>query len=175
MLLVVLPLVLVYEWLFSCLLFYPKKLSWLYLVPSQLQAFPGVNELVRRCRLAGLLAAVASSADRIKVVANLQKIGLPAESWDAVVTGELVEHKKPAPDIFLIAALRLGVSPAECAIVEDAVNGIQAAKAAGMRCIAVAQTFPAEQLQEADIVRNRIADVQLSDLAPGFIGGDAHE
>src|SRR6185436_19314737 len=148
---------------------------YLDLVPSQLQAFPGVNELVRRCRGAGLLVAVASSADRIKVVANLQNIGLPVESWDAVVTGELVEHKKPAADIFLIAAQRLGVKPAKCTVVEDAVNGIQAAKASGMRCIAVAQTFPAERLQEADIVRNHIADVQMSDLAPGLIDGDAHD
>jgi beta-phosphoglucomutase len=49
-------------------------------------------------------------------------------------------------------------------VVEDAVNGIQAAKAAGMRCIAVAQTFPAERLSEADLVRETIAQVRLSDL-----------
>ena len=139
---------------------------YLDLVPSQLQAFPGVKELVRRCRQAGLLVAVASSADRIKVAANLQKIGLPLESWDAVVTGEQVQHKKPAPDIFLSAARSLEVMPVECVVVEDAVNGIQAAKAAGMRCIAVAQTFPAERLQAADIVRDKISEVGLSDLVP---------
>jgi len=112
--------------------------------------------------------AVASSADRIKVVANLQKIGLPVESWDAVVTGELVEHKKPAPDIFLLAAQTLGVTPRECVVVEDAANGIQAAKAAGMRCIGVAHTLPAEHLQSADVVREKISDVRMSDLAPGL-------
>ena len=138
------------------------------LIPTQLEAFPGVHELVRTCRQAGLRVAVASSADRIKVAANLQKIGLPLESWDAVVTGELVEHKKPAPDIFLIAAERLNMAAADCVVVEDAVNGIESAKAAGMRCVAVAQTFPAERLQEADVVRNRISDVQLSDLVPGL-------
>jgi HAD superfamily hydrolase (TIGR01509 family) len=110
--------------------------------------------------------AVASSADRIKVVANLQKIGLPLESWDAVVTGENVQQKKPAPDIFLFAAQSLGVPPAECVIVEDAVNGIQAARAAGMRCVAVAHTFPAALLHEADILRDKIGDVRISDLAP---------
>jgi len=52
--------------------------------------------------------------------------------------------------------------------VEDAVNGIEAAKAAGMRCVAVAQTFPAERLQAADIVRDRISDVRLSDLSPNM-------
>ena len=68
---------------------------YLSLVPSRLEAFPGVHPLLLACRQAGLRVAVASSADRIKVVANLQKIKLPAESWDAVVTAEHVEHKKP--------------------------------------------------------------------------------
>lgn len=139
---------------------------YLDLVPSQLEAFPGVHELVNACRTAGLRVAVASSADRIKVVANLKKIELPPESWDAVVTGENVQHKKPVPDIFLLAAQRLGVAPEQCVVVEDAANGIQAAKAARMRCVAVAQTLPAHQLHEADVVREKIADVALSDLVP---------
>jgi HAD superfamily hydrolase (TIGR01509 family) len=139
---------------------------YLDLVPSQLEAFPGVHDLVHRCRTAGLRLAVASSADKIKVVANLKKIELPPVSWDAVVTGERVENKKPAPEIFLVAARDLGVPPTQCVVVEDAVNGIEAAKAAGMRCVAVAQTFPAERLQAADVVRVRISDVWLSDLAP---------
>ncbi len=142
---------------------------YLDLVPSQLSAFPGVTNLVTRCRKAGLRVAVASSADEIKVVANLKKIGLPVESWDAVVTGEQVKYKKPAPDIFLSAAQQLGVPPTQCVVVEDAVNGIQAAKAAGMRCVAVAQTFPGSRLQAAGIVRDKISDVQLQDLAPGLI------
>lgn len=136
------------------------------LVPSQLEAFPGAHDLVSACRKSGLRVAVASSADTIKIVANLEKIGLPLEFWDTVVVGEQVKHKKPAPDIFLSAAQNLNVKPSACVVVEDAVNGIQAAKAAGMRCIAVAQTFPAERLKEADIVRDKISKVQLSDLAP---------
>ncbi|MGZ9226610.1 MAG: HAD-IA family hydrolase, partial [Anaerolineales bacterium] len=70
----------------------------------------------------------------------------------------------------LAAALKLDVNPSTCVVVEDAVNGVQAAKAAGMRCIAIASTFPAEQLQDADIVRNKISQVSLSDLAPHLIG-----
>jgi len=139
---------------------------YLDLVASQLEAFPGAYDLVLACRQAGLLVAVASSADEIKVAANLHKIGLPLEFWDCVVTGEQVKRKKPAPDIFLLAARMLNVEPAACVVVEDAVNGIQAANAAGMRCVAVAHTFPAERLQEADVVRDNISQVQLSDLAP---------
>lgn len=137
---------------------------YLALVPTRLNAFPGARELVRRCRAAGLRSAVASSADEIKIRANLAKIGLPFEDWDAVVTGQDVVLKKPAPDIFLAAAAKLGVPPRNCVVVEDAVNGVRAAKAAGMRCVAVAQTFPPERLAEADLVRPGIRDVSLLDL-----------
>jgi len=139
---------------------------YLDLVPSQLEAFPGAIDLVLACRKAGLLISVASSADKIKVLANLQKINLPPEFWDTVIVADQVKHQKPAPDIFLAAAQNLNVNPDECVVVEDAVNGIRAAKAAGMRCIAVASTFPAERLQEADLVRHEISEVHLSDLAP---------
>lgn len=139
---------------------------YLDLVPSQLAAFPGAIDLVLACRKAGLLISVASSADKIKVLANLQKINLPPEFWDTVIVADQVKRQKPAPDIFLTAAQNLDVKPEECVVVEDAVNGIRAAKAAGMRCVAVATTFPAERLQEADIVRNEISQVRLSDLAP---------
>ena len=139
---------------------------YLNLVASQLEAFPGAYDLVLACRQAGLVIAVASSADRIKVFANLRKINLPPEFWDTVVVAEQVKHQKPAPDIFLAAAQNLNVKPAGCVVVEDAVNGIQAAKAAGMRCVAVATTFPVERLQEADLVRNMISQVRLSDVAP---------
>jgi len=81
------------------------------------------------------------------------------------VTGEDVSVKKPAPDIFLKAAEKLAAAAGECVVIEDAVNGIQAALAAGMRCVAVAQSFPANSLKAADVVRARIADVTMSDLA----------
>lgn len=139
---------------------------YLELIPSQLDAFPGALELVYACRDAGYLVAVASSADEVKVRANLEKFGLPIAFWDAVVTGETVRTKKPAPDIFLVAADRLAMQPSACVVVEDAVHGVQAAKAAGMRCVAVAQTFPADRLTDADVVRDRIAAVTLADLSP---------
>lgn len=137
---------------------------YLDLVPRQLRAFPGAEELVRACKTARLKVAVASSADLIKIEANLQKIGLPPAGWDAIVSAEDVTHKKPAPDIFLAAARKLALAPSQCVVIEDAVNGIQAAKAAGMRCVAVAQTFPADKLQAADLVRPDLQHVRLDDL-----------
>lgn len=137
---------------------------YLAMVPERLHAFPGAVALVERCQGAGYQVAVASSADRIKIEANLEKIGLPPARWDAVVSAEDVEHKKPAPDIFLAAARKLGVAAGDCVVVEDAPNGIRAAKAARMRCVAVAQSFSSEQLGEADLVRPGIGSVTLADL-----------
>lgn len=138
---------------------------YLALVPTKLRAFPGAQKLVHACRNAGWKTAVASSADRIKIEANLVQIILPPAGWDALVCAEDVTHKKPAPDIFLAAARKLQVAPAECVVVEDAVNGIQAAKAARMRCVAVAQTFEASRLTAADLIRPSLAEVSLDDLA----------
>jgi HAD superfamily hydrolase (TIGR01509 family) len=137
---------------------------YLEMVPTRLRAFPGAVELVRELKARGVRIAVASSADLIKIEANLNKIGLPPTEWDAIVCAEDVTHKKPAPDIFLAAARKLGLAPAECVVLEDAVNGIEAAKTAGMRCVAVASSFPADQLHEADLVRETIAEVRLPDL-----------
>jgi len=137
---------------------------YLELVERGIDAFPGAVELVAACRKAGLLLAVASSADRVKIEANLRKILLAWNTWDTVVTGEDVRNTKPAPDIFLAAASCLGAVPNDCCVVEDAPNGIAAAKAAGMRCVAVAQTFPAGQLTAADLVRPGLVDVSVADL-----------
>ncbi len=137
---------------------------YLAMLPHRLNAFPGAVDFVIACRNAGYKTAIASSADLIKVAANLNAIGLPPAGWGAIVTAEDVVHRKPAPDLFLAAAARLGCPPSACTVIEDAVNGVAAAKAAGMRCIAVAQTFPADRLPQADLVRERIADLTLADV-----------
>ncbi len=138
---------------------------YLELLPGRLKVFPGAVALVKACRAGGFKTAIASSADLIKVAANLNAIGLPPSEWGAVVTAEDVTLRKPAPDIFLAAARRLNCAPAECTVVEDAVSGVAAAKAAGMRCVAVAQTFPADRLSQADLIRTHIADITLADLS----------
>jgi len=137
---------------------------YLKLVPGALKVFPGARELVMACRAAGFLCAVASSAHRIKVDANLRALDLPQGTLQAVVTAEDSERRKPDPAIFLKAAERLGVSPSECTVVEDAVNGVAAAKAAGMRCVAVASSFSPKELSQADLLCSSIARVTLADL-----------
>jgi HAD superfamily hydrolase (TIGR01509 family) len=122
---------------------------YLDLIKGHLKALPGVREFVATCRAHGLSLAVASSADAIKVKGNLGEIGLPPSTFDVLVNGSEVAKKKPAPDIFLEACRRLGLEPSACLIVEDALSGVAAAKAAGCRCLAVTTSFPADKLAAA--------------------------
>ncbi|MFA4945574.1 MAG: HAD-IA family hydrolase [Lentisphaeria bacterium] len=136
------------------------------LLPAMGHPFPGVAGLLARLRRAGVALAVASSADRRKVVANLALLGVPAEWFAATVTGDDITRKKPAPDLYLEAARRVGVAPGGCCVVEDALNGVEAARAAGMRCVAVATSFPPERLAAAGaaVVRSSPAALTLADL-----------
>lgn len=129
------------------------------IIRGRLKELPGAARFVRRCREAGLPVALATSADRIKMEYSLAEIGLPPELFDAAVNGLEVEHKKPAPDIYLEAAARLGADPARCLVVEDAVNGAQAGKAAGARVLGLTSSFSGEELRRAG------ADYIAADLA----------
>jgi HAD superfamily hydrolase (TIGR01509 family) len=140
---------------------------YLKLLPEMGKAFSGAKGLVELLHKQGITCAVASSADRVKVEANLTMVlGVPLSLFGTITTGEDVVRRKPHPDIFLETARRLGRRSDECCVVEDAINGIQAAKAAGMRCVAVATSFPAESLTAAgaDLVRTAIAEITLTDL-----------
>jgi HAD superfamily hydrolase (TIGR01509 family) len=134
-------------------------------IRGRLEALPGARDFVAECRRRGLAIAVASGADRTKVVANLREIGMPEATFDTVVDGTQVVRKKPAPDIFLEAARRLGVPPAECLVVEDAVSGVAAAKAAGMRCLAVTTSFSARELAGFDWIAADLAHAPAEALA----------
>ncbi len=132
---------------------------YLEIIKGRLEPLPGVREFIARCRRLGKRMAVASSADRRKVSGNLAQIGIAAQSFDAVVTGEDVANKKPAPDIFLLAAERIRIDPKECLVIEDAPSGVQAAKAAGSKCLGILSSFSAEQLTGADFYAADLAHV----------------
>ncbi|KAK0601024.1 hypothetical protein LWI29_020682 [Acer saccharum] len=145
-----------------------------YAKPNSRIGFPGALELINQCKSKGLKVAVASSADRIKVDANLAAAGLPLSMFDAIVSADAFENLKPAPDIFLTASKILDVPPSECIVIEDALAGVQAAKAAQMRCIAVKTTLSEETLKDANpsLVRNDIGNVSLDDILSGGSGGN---
>lgn len=118
------------------------------IVDGKLRIMPGAPDTLKNLHDNGIAMAIASSADRIKVEANLRVAGIALELLKAIVTGEDVERKKPAPDIFLTAAEQMGALPEACCVVEDAVSGIQAAKSAGMKCIAITSSFSREELAQ---------------------------
>ncbi|HYE04167.1 MAG TPA: HAD-IA family hydrolase [Planctomycetota bacterium] len=120
---------------------------YLELIKGRLRPLPGVMDFTAACRARGLKLAVGSSADRIKVVGNLAEIGLPTERFDAIATGSDVARKKPFPDLFLRAAELIGVPAADCLVIEDAVSGVRAGKAAGAKVLGLTTSFPADALR----------------------------
>jgi HAD superfamily hydrolase (TIGR01509 family) len=131
------------------------------IVKGKIKPLPGAVEFVRHCRELGLKTALGTSTDYIKMMISLKEIGfVPNDQFfDALVNGLDVERKKPFPDIFLEAARRINVDPRLCWVVEDSVGGIKAAKAAGMRCLALLTTFKEED------VKNAGADIITQDLS----------
>ena len=127
------------------------------LVKGKLKPLPGVFEFIKKCRVKGLKIAVASSADRIKVLTNLVEIKLLPKTFDVIINGLEVKNKKPDPEIFLKAAEKMNLSPFFCLVVEDAVSGVAAAKAAGAKCLALTTTFPEEKLKGADWFAKNLA------------------
>ncbi|KAI3448473.1 hypothetical protein Pfo_005138 [Paulownia fortunei] len=143
-----------------------------YAKPSSGIGFPGAYELIVQCKNKGLKVAVASSADHIKVDANLAAAGLQLSMFDAIVSADAFENLKPAPDIFLAASKILDVPPNECIVIEDALAGVQAAKSASMRCIAVTTTLAEDILKAAgpSLIRKEIGDISLDDILNGGSG-----
>ena len=128
------------------------------IVKGRLEPLPGAHDFVARCRSRRLKLALATSADEVKMQVNLREIGLPPETFDALVNGLEVEKKKPDPEIFLAAARKLAVPIARCLVVEDSVNGVAAAKAAGAPCLALLTSFTREKLTGADWFAGTLAD-----------------
>jgi beta-phosphoglucomutase len=137
---------------------------YLRLIRGKLRALPGAREFVQLCRSKDLAVALASGADAVKVQANLREIDLSPSLFAAIVDGTQVAHKKPAPDIFLEACRRLDLAPANCLVIEDAVAGVAAAKAAGMRCLALTTSFDAARLAMADWITSDLSVVSAEAL-----------
>ncbi|KAI7838239.1 hypothetical protein COHA_007984 [Chlorella ohadii] len=137
-----------------------------YCVPGCGIEHKGARELVEACRAAGLKTAVASSADRVKVDAQLSAANIPHELFDAIVSADVFERLKPAPDIFLSAAEQLGVHPSNCVVIEDAVAGVQAARAAGMRVIGVTTSLAPAVMEVAapDLIYGGPQDISIADI-----------
>jgi HAD superfamily hydrolase (TIGR01509 family) len=132
---------------------------------GRLRSFAGVREALVELRAREYGVAVASSGRREKILFSLVEAAL-SPFFDVVCSATEVRHGKPAPDLFLLAARRLGLAPARCAVIEDSIFGIAAAKAAGMQAIGFTSSHGAAVLQRAG------ADIVIEDygaLLPGLL------
>lgn len=123
------------------------------------EIFPGVKEMIQTCKAAGFRVALASSSKNARtVLRNLEVEDL----FEGFVDGNMITHSKPNPEIFLKAAAQLGVEPQHCVVFEDAEAGVEAALAAGMKCVGVGSP---ENVGKANQIVKNTADFKLSDLA----------
>jgi len=120
-------------------------------------ALPGSHALL--AELDGRPWAIATSGTYPVASARITAAGLPVP--EVLVCGNDVRRGKPAPDPFLLAAERLGIEAAQCVVFEDTPAGIKAAKAAGMRVVALTTTYPLEQLQQADFIIDSAEQVRI--------------
>jgi beta-phosphoglucomutase family hydrolase len=130
---------------------------------SHAQPLPGLRALMEECRSEAIPLAVASSAMTKNVDFVVDSLQL-RPYFTSIVTGDNVSHPKPDPEIYLKTAERLRLAPAKCVAFEDSFVGIEAAKRAGMKCVAIASTFPAEELgsqTQADLVVKSFKELSL--------------
>lgn len=129
-----------------------------------LPPYPGVLELIEAgFASADFQVAIATSGTLEKSRAALTAAKIPYPRM-VYVNGDDVTRKKPDPELFLIAAERMALAPKRCVVIEDAPNGVEAAKAAGTWCIAVTNTTPAAALTQADRICSSLAPIHLGTL-----------
>ncbi|MBD2353617.1 beta-phosphoglucomutase [Tolypothrix sp. FACHB-123] len=119
---------------------------------------PGVANLLQELRDAGIKVALGSSSKNAQTV--IQRLGIK-DKFDAIADGYSVSQPKPAPDLFLFAAQQISISPSQCVVVEDAIAGIEGARAAGMWSVGLG---PVERLGKANVVLPSLDRVTWSDL-----------
>ena len=135
---------------------------------EHLPLVPGAGEAVKRSA-ARFPLALASSSNR-PLIDTVLDVAALTQCFEATVSSEEVEHGKPAPDVYLEAARRLGVAPGRCAAIEDSHSGIRSAKAAGLRVVAIPNSsYPPEPeaLAQADVVIRSLDELTAELVAGG--------
>ncbi|MGH9146646.1 MAG: HAD family hydrolase [Vicinamibacterales bacterium] len=134
----------------------------------RMEPLPGIRPLLDDLRARKIPLAVASTSPARWVLPATEALGI-RHHFDAIVSGDDVEHRKPAPDVYLLAAARLGVSPRHCVAIEDTQPGLLAAKSAGMRAIVIPHWLTeTHDLSEADLRVTSAVELdvaRLQDLA----------
>ncbi|MEW6607547.1 MAG: HAD family phosphatase [bacterium] len=129
------------------------------LLAQNIKPMPGFFKLLHLLNEIGIRKAIASSSKRRFIELIVNKLGI-VEQFEVIVSGEEVKYGKPNPDIYLLAAEKLNISPQECLVLEDALTGVMSAKAAKMKCIAVPNQFTQGlDFSCADLVVNSLEEV----------------
>jgi len=139
------------------------------IVRGRVPAMPGAAELVAALVADVARLAVGSSGPRENIELCLGEMGI-RRHFDALITGDDVTRGKPDPQVFQLAADALGLVPGQCVVIEDAVAGVEAAKRAGMAAVALTSTHPRKSFPHADLVVDRLAELDAAGLR-GLISG----
>lgn len=131
---------------------------------DEIQLVPNFMNFMLTLHKEGYLMAIASSNNRKVVDAIVNKFQL-YKYMKFIISGEEVKRSKPDPEIFLTAAKKMNVTPSDCIVIEDATNGVKAAKAAGMKCIGLKNAYTGNQdLSEADLIIENFNELNLDTL-----------
>jgi len=130
---------------------------------GNIKPFPGVIRLLKDIKKGNFKLGLVSSAPRDNIDLVLSEFNL-RDVFNCIVFGQEVSESKPSPQIYLSAAKKLGVLPNDCMAIEDSPLGVKAAKNAGMRCLAITNTHPQENLKEADKIIDSLENVDLITL-----------
>ena len=141
-----------------------KEARYRELIADKLEPAEGVNDLLDGLKSERYVMAVGSSTPKINVMFLVEHLGL-TDYFDAYVAEEDVTKGKPNPQTFLKAAEKLMLAPGRCVVVEDAVQGVEAGKAAGMSVVAVTTTRNREDLVKADVIVDSLAELKVEDFA----------
>jgi beta-phosphoglucomutase family hydrolase len=136
---------------------------------SRIKPLAGAIGLIRALGEHGFAQAIGSSAPLENIELVTRKLGI-ADLFRVIVSGREVAEGKPSPQVFLLAAQRLGAKPQDCVVIEDAVAGVSAAKRAGMSCIAVTNTSPKTELTGADLIVDTLEGLTVAKLG-GLLKG----
>lgn len=129
-----------------------------------IRAFPGAVECIREAKRLGLKTAIATSSHKSILEITLKGAGINIKDFNTITTAEECKNVKPDPEIFLLTAKKLNLSPKDCLVIEDSPAGIKAGKKGGFFVVGVASTFPKSKLHEADFVVGNLKELIIKDL-----------
>ncbi len=142
--------------------FYERRIEiFLELVHNKLEAMPGLLKSLKLFKDNGFKIALASSGTKQYIQLVLNRFNIE-DYFNIIVSGDCVKIGKPHPETYLVACKKLRFNPVECLVLEDAKNGIESAKAAGCKCIAIISSHtPPQDYSKADLVLNSLNELSL--------------